>query len=139
MEGKVRVGRLKNGRDTGKDEVTGEMIKGGDDRMVNLILRLCNMAFERGVVPEDWVSPVIVPLHKGNGERAKLSNYRGISLLSLAGKIYAGILVDRVRNVTEGLINDEQRGVQCRERVWSVLLAWRRHMIRSIGRHYGKY
>ena len=46
------------------------------------------MAFEIGVVPEDWRSAVIVPLHKGKGERTECRNYRDISLLSLFGKIY---------------------------------------------------
>ena len=31
-------------------------------------------------------------------------------MLSMGGKIYARILVDRVRKVTEGLIDDEQEG-----------------------------
>ena len=66
------------------------------------------MAFESGVVPEDWRSTVIVPLNKGKGERTECSDYRGISLLSVVGKIYVGILVDRARKVTEGLIDDEQ-------------------------------
>ena len=47
-EVEVRVGKLKNE----KDEVTGEMIKGGDDRVVDWILSLCNMAFESGVGTE---------------------------------------------------------------------------------------
>ena len=42
------------------------------------------------------------------GERTELKNYRGISLLSVVGKINAGILVDRVRRVTGSLIDDEQ-------------------------------
>ena len=42
------------------------------------------MAFESGVVPEDW--------------RSEYSNYRG-SLLSMFGKTYAGILIDRVCKV----------------------------------------
>ena len=54
------------------------------------------MAFESGVVPEDWRSAVIVPLYKGKGQRTECSNYRGISLLSMVGKIYAQILVDRL-------------------------------------------
>ena len=66
------------------------------------------MAFESGVVPEDWVTAVIVPLYKGKEERTECKNYRGITLLSVVGKIYAGILVDRVRRVTGGLIDDEQ-------------------------------
>ena len=40
----------------------------------------------------------------------EFSNYKGISLLSVIGKRYAGILVDRVRKVTDGLIDDEQGG-----------------------------
>ena len=65
------------------------------------------MAFESGDVTEDWRSAVIVQLYKGKGYRTECSNYRGISLLSVVGKIYAGILVDRVRKVTDGLIDEE--------------------------------
>ena len=70
------------------------------------------MVFESGVVPEDWRSAVIVPLYKGKGERTECSNYRGITLLSVVGKIHERILVDRVHKVTEGLIDDEQEGFQ---------------------------
>ena len=46
------------------------------------------MAFECGAVPGDWISVVIVPLYKGKGKRTECKNYRGISLLSVVGKIY---------------------------------------------------
>ena len=52
--------------------------------VVNWILRLCNMAFESGVVPKDWSSPVFVPLYKGNVERIDGQNYRNINLLHVA-------------------------------------------------------
>ena len=58
------VGTLRNGKAAGKDEVIGEMIKGGGNRMVDWIRRLCNMAFESGVVSEGWRTAVIVPLYK---------------------------------------------------------------------------
>ena len=47
----------------------------------------CNIAFESGVVSEDWRSVVIVPLYKGKGERTECKDYRGISLLNVVGKI----------------------------------------------------
>ena len=50
------------------------MIKGGGDRVMDLIWRLCNMAFDSGVMPEDWRSAVIVPLYKSKGERSKCKN-----------------------------------------------------------------
>ena len=82
-EVEMRVGKLKNRKAAGKDEITEEMIKVGGDRVVGWIWRLCNMTFESGVVPEDWRSVVIVPLYKGKGERSECKNYRGISSLSV--------------------------------------------------------
>ena len=71
------------------------------------------MAFESGVVPEDWRSVVIIQPYKGKGERKECSSYRGITLLSVVGKICAGILVHRVRKVTEWGGVQSRKGV-CR-------------------------
>ena len=49
----LRVGKLKNGKAAGKDEITEEI------KMVDWIWRICNMAF-KSVVPEDRRSAVIV-------------------------------------------------------------------------------
>ena len=68
-EVEVRMRKIKNGKAAGKDEVTGEMIRGGGDSVVDWILRLCKIVFENGVVPEDSRSAVIVPIYKGKGER----------------------------------------------------------------------
>ena len=62
-EVEVREGKLNNGKAAGKDETTGEMIKGGGDRVVDWIWKLCNMAFESGFILDDWRSAVIVPLY----------------------------------------------------------------------------
>ena len=47
------------------------MIKGRGERMGEWIWRMCNMAFESGVVPEGWRSAVIVPLCNGKVERTE--------------------------------------------------------------------
>ena len=47
-EVELRVGKLMNGKAAGKDEVTGEMIKGGGNRVVNWIWRLVIWSFESG-------------------------------------------------------------------------------------------
>ena len=61
-EVEVRVGKLKNGKAAGKDEVIREMRKGGGDRVVDWIWRLCNMALKIDVVLEDWRCAVIALL-----------------------------------------------------------------------------
>ena len=70
----MRVGKLKNGQATGKDENTREIIEGGGDR-VDWIWRLCNMAFQSGAVSEDWRPAVIVPMYKDKGKRSECKNY----------------------------------------------------------------
>ena len=66
------------------------------------------MTFECSVLPKDWRFAVIVPLYKGKGECSGCKNYRDISLLCVVVKIYAGILVYRVRRVTGALTDDKQ-------------------------------
>ena len=44
-EVEVRVGKLKNGKAAGRDEITGEMTKDEVDIGVDWIWRLCNMIF----------------------------------------------------------------------------------------------
>ena len=68
------------------------------------------MTFENVVLPEDWRSAVIVSLYQGKGERTECKKYRRISLLSVVGKIYAAILIDRARRVTGDLTDDEHGG-----------------------------
>ena len=58
----MRVGKLKNGKAVGKDEITGVTIKGGAEMVVDWIWRLCNMAFETGAVTEVWRYAVIISL-----------------------------------------------------------------------------
>ena len=40
-----------------------------------------------GVAPEDWKAACIVLAYKGKSERRDCANYKGISILSLPGKI----------------------------------------------------
>ena len=71
------MGKVKNTKAAGEEEITGEIIKDGGDRVVDWIWRLCNMTSESGVVHEDWRSSVTVPLCNFKRERTKFKNYRG--------------------------------------------------------------
>ncbi|TWW80160.1 hypothetical protein D4764_10G0011900 [Takifugu flavidus] len=73
------------------------------------LTRLCNIAWTSGAVPLDWQTGVVVPLFK-KGDRRVCSNYRGITLLSLPGKVYSGVLERRVRQIVEPRIQEEQCG-----------------------------
>ena len=49
-------------------------------------------------------------LYKGKGDKCECSNSRGISLLSVVGKLFGRVLIKRVRAGTESAIGEEQCG-----------------------------
>ncbi|TWW73592.1 R2DM Retrovirus-related Pol polyprotein from type II retrotransposable element [Takifugu flavidus] len=91
---------------------SSEEVGPGDLEMgsrLSWLTRLCNIAWTSGAVPLDWQTGVVVPLFK-KGDRRVCSNYRGITLLSLPGKVYSGVLERRVRRIVEPRIQEEQCG-----------------------------
>ena len=60
-------------------------------------------------IPPDLINPNIVILFK-KGDRSTCGNYRGISLLSCVGKIYADIVLQRIQKLINNLYPDSQHG-----------------------------
>jgi len=83
-----------------------EMLKAGGEVVIKWLVKLFNEVWTRGVAPRDWKSAII---HR-KGSRLECINYRGISLLSVVGKVFARVLNDRVKGLTEGSVMDEQGG-----------------------------
>ena len=52
----------------------------------------------------------IVTLYKNKGERSDCNNYRGISLLSIVGKVYARVLLARLQKLAERIYPESQCG-----------------------------
>ncbi|KAK3551449.1 hypothetical protein QTP70_017426, partial [Hemibagrus guttatus] len=103
------VQQLLGGKAPGVDEIRPEYLKSLDVVGLSWLTRLCNIAWRSGTVPLDWTTGVVVPLFK-KGDRRVCSNYRGITLLSLPGKVYSRVLERRVRPLVEPRIQEEQCG-----------------------------
>ena len=61
-------------------------------------------------MPENFSDALIVALYKNKGSKADCGNYRGISLLSTAGKIFARIILNRLIAVSEANLPEAQCG-----------------------------
>ncbi|BHF66147.1 hypothetical protein SprV_0200916100 [Sparganum proliferum] len=67
--------------------------------------------WRQGEVPQDFKDATIVHLYKRKGNRQVFDNHRGISLLNIAGKIFARILLNRLSNhLEQGLLPESQCG-----------------------------
>ncbi len=101
---------MKVGKASGPHGITAVMLKYGGEIVVDWMMWICNLAWVQSKVPEDWRKAIIVTLYKGKGNREECNNYRGISLLSVPGKIYGRILNERMMKITDKSVGDEQGG-----------------------------
>ena len=63
-----------------------------------------------GKVPQDWRDAIFVSLYK-KGSKSDCSNFRDISLLSIVGKLFSRIILDRlVRTIGNGILPKSQCG-----------------------------
>ena len=123
-EVKKALMKVKMGKAAGVDGVTGEMLRFGGEVVSRWLWTICKVAWEKGVVPEEWMNAVIVPIYKGKGDKRECGNYRGVSLLSVPGKVFGRVIMDRVKEATEYLVSEEQCGFRggrgCIDQIFSV-------------------
>ena len=123
-EVKRALNETKGGKAPGMDGVRVEMLKEGGVTVLEWLVRLFNVCFMLSIVPVDWVIACMVPLYKGKGDMYECSNFRGISLLSVVGKVYGRVLINRIRDKTENVIAEVQggfrRGRGCTDQIFTV-------------------
>ena len=68
------VNEMKSGKAPGLDEFPVECLKKCGIAVLEWLVRLLNLSFDRGVVPLDWRGACIVPLNKGKGDKCECSN-----------------------------------------------------------------
>jgi hypothetical protein len=106
------INLIQNHKAPGQDGVIGEILKTGGEKIRKAVWMLCCVAWNTERVPKDWVQGVVFPLYKDGDDRDPL-NYRGITLLSIVGKVYNRVLATRLMKFgeREGLgIVEEQGG-----------------------------
>ena len=105
------INSMKNGKAAGIDNIIPELLKSFDENMLDLITLILNFIFVKGTFPEEWAVGVVVILHK-DGDTNDLNNFRGITLLSMLGKLLIGVLNNRLSEVLqeENLLNENQAG-----------------------------
>ncbi|CAG4989602.1 unnamed protein product [Colias eurytheme] len=75
--------------------------------MLFSLLRKC---WEAGEVPQDMRDANIVTIYKGKGDRGDCNSYRGISLLSIVGKLFSRVIQSRLQKLANRVYPESQCG-----------------------------
>ena len=123
QEVKAAIQTLKNGKAPGTDQITAEAIKAGGDILLHRLHILLQTIWRTEQVPTTWKKAIVIPIHKKGGSR-ECKNYRGISLLSIVGKIFTKIIQSRLQKHREQTSREEQAGFRpyrgCTDQIFTI-------------------
>ena len=75
--------------------MSAEHLQQAESSVADFLTVIFNKILELGVLPKLFKTGVITPIHKGGGKRKDVTdNYRGITVSSIAGKVFERILAD---------------------------------------------
>ena len=93
-EVKKAIKQLSTGKAPGADAIPAEVYKHGSDTLLQKLTDLFCRMWDEEVIPQQLKYVSIIHLYK-KGNRQLCDNHRGISLLAIAGKILARMLLKR--------------------------------------------
>ena len=98
--------KIKNRKAAGLDEFPPEVCK---TRQFNdILLRHCNVVYNQNPI-DRWMKGCILPFPK-KGDLRLTKNYQGITLTSIAAKIYNALLRNRIEPKIDNILRKNQNG-----------------------------
>ena len=104
------ISKMKSGHAAGICGISAELLKAGGECVANRLTEVIHQAWECGTAPDDWKKGIILPFYKNKGARSECKNYRGITLLSIPGKVYAHTVRSRAKKHLQMIRRWEQSG-----------------------------
>ena len=103
---------LSSGKAPGLDAIPAEIYKAGGPPVAEKLTELFHIMWRKEAIPQKFKDATIIHLFKRKGNPQICDNHRGISLLSIAGKILARVLLNRLNEHLErsGLLPEGQCG-----------------------------
>ena len=100
---------LQNGKAPGIDSITAELLKADIEFSTQKVHQLLQKIWQQEKIPMNWKKGLIIKLAK-KGNLKDCKNSRGITLLSVVGKILGRIIIDRIRRGIDSRLRKEQAG-----------------------------
>ena len=101
---------LKNGKAADYAGITSEHLKHAEEEVTPALTDIINAIFRRAEIPEELKTGILTPVLKKGKEKTIPTNYRGITVTPLIGKIIETIIKDRINPILQQTQHQLQRG-----------------------------
>ena len=99
----------KSNKSPGEDLISAEMLKALGNLGIAKLTLIYNQIWQAESAPIDWKNSIIVKVPK-KGDLSNCNNWRGISLLSVPGKVLCSVIYNRLKESCELALREEQAG-----------------------------
>jgi exonuclease III len=108
----LSIKQITSGKAPGPDGIPPDVFKHGGLATAEKLHILFTQIWEEGEVPQDFKDADMIHLYKNKGDIKCCDNHRGISLLCIAGKIFARLILNRLFDHADnlGIIPESQCG-----------------------------
>ncbi|BHF73226.1 hypothetical protein SprV_0401630400 [Sparganum proliferum] len=103
------IRKLRNNKAPGEDGIPAEIFKSCVDILTPWLHEVIERAWRDEVVPDNWGLGILVPILT-KGDKTRCENYRGTSLIDVAAKIFAIVLLRRFQAVRDSRTRPNQAG-----------------------------
>ena len=105
-----------------QDGIPAEVFKCGGSQLLDTLYQLLCKCWEERSVPQEMRDSAITTLYKNKGDR---KNYRGISLLCIAGKLFARVALHRLQQLAERIYPESQCGFRSKRSTVDMIFSLR--------------
>ncbi|VDP35171.1 unnamed protein product [Schistosoma curassoni] len=117
---RMAIRQMKSERATGPENTPAEALKSDIEATTNMLHLLFKKIWEEEQVSMDWKEGHVVKIPK-KGDLSKCENYIGITLLSIPGKVFIRVLLNRMKDAVDAQLRDQQAGFRkdrsCTDRI----------------------
>ncbi|VDP84033.1 unnamed protein product [Schistosoma mattheei] len=103
------IRQIKSGKATGPDNIPAEALKSDIEVTTNMLHILFKKIWEEEQMPTDWKEGYLIKIAKKR-DLSKCENYRGITLLSVPGKVSNRVLLNQMKDSVDTQLRDQQAG-----------------------------
>ena len=130
------IKQLQTGKAPGPDGIPAEVFKAGGETLITHLTRMFQVFWVNGQLPQDLRDANIIHLYKNKGDRSSCDNHRGISLLSIAGKILARIMLNRItKHILDDVVSESQCGFRKQRGTVDMVFAIRQLQEKCVEQH----
>ena len=131
---------LKDNKAAGPDNIPAEVIKYGGCALHRRLHDFILDCWSAKCLPQKCKNANIILVYKQKGDRAQCGNCRVISLLSVAGKVLAKIMLIRLlEHVVDLVLPESQCGYRCGRRINDMIFVARQLQIKCREQHQDIY